>query len=142
MWELRTMLYLGRSLRKQLKRASVKPLPRKTVSEEVEARICNSVHLRLPQNKEIVHYRNGWQYIQKQGRRGVSCPIIFEKPNGELVTITVSCLFNSQGIVDSKLWLEPIYLDGKKIWLKKVIIQMLIEEAKEAYQRISPAEKQ
>jgi hypothetical protein len=119
-------------------RNSLSHLP---VSAEAESRACNSIHLTIPAGQTVEQYRHQWQPCHQGGRSSVRCDYILAKQNGQLITVTASIGCDSNGSLHKHLWLEPLKIDGKKVWIDPAVLNQMHCQAREAHRMYCNPEK-
>jgi hypothetical protein len=108
-------------------------LPHVPVSVDAESRVCNSIHLSIPNGQSIGQYADKWQICRSGQKMGVCCHYVLAGLDGRLVTITASVSCDGNGSLQKRIWFEPFRIDGKKIWIDPVVIGQIHWQAREAY---------
>ncbi|GEM_PF-5379595 len=103
------------------------------VSIDAESRLCNSIHLSIPNGQSIRQYDDKWQVCRFGQKKEVYCHYVLTKPDGQLVTIRASLGCDGNGLLSKTICFKPFRIDGKKIWVNPAVFRQIRWQAQEAY---------
>jgi len=110
-------------------------LEKKEVSASAVCKACNSIDMKVPDGQDLSQYCDKWDCGSRGEKGRASCTITFEGVDGNIYEIKLCCFFDARGKPARKLFLDPFFIDGKKIWIDNPILEELRWQAKCAFQK-------